>query len=117
MLKKEARYEGTMLKDADLVLVAYGTMARICSAVVRRLRKEGKKVGLIRPVTLWPFPVQAFLPKTSPARNFLVAEMSYGQMLEDVKLALDGRAQVNFIGRAGGGFPLEEVIAAEARKL
>jgi len=85
--------------------------------VVRRLRKEGKKVGLIRPVTLWPFPVQAFLPKTSPARNFLVAEMSYGQMLEDVKLALDGRAQVNFIGRAGGGFPLEEVIAAEARKL
>ncbi|MDD3982622.1 MAG: 3-methyl-2-oxobutanoate dehydrogenase subunit VorB [Candidatus Omnitrophota bacterium] len=117
MLKKEARYEGTMLKDADLVLVAYGTMARICSAVVRRLRKEGKKAGLIRPVTLWPFPVQAFLPKTSPARNFLVAEMSYGQMLEDVKLALDGRAQVNFIGRAGGGFPLEEVIAAEARKL
>ena len=114
---KETRYEGMMLKDADLVLVAYGTMARICAAVVRQLRSEGKKAGLIRPVTLWPFPAEAFLPSVSPARAYLVAEMSYGQMLEDVKLALNGRARVNFIGRAGGGFPREEAIAAEARKL
>lgn len=117
VLEKEAKYESMMLKDAELVLVAYGTMARICASAVRRLRREGRKAGMIRPVTLWPFPAQAFLPGVSPARKFLVAEMSYGQMLEDVKLALNGRAQVNFIGRAGGGFPLEEAITAEARRL
>lgn len=113
MRKKEQRWEELFIKDAEVILVAYGTMARIAKSVVLRLRDKGKKIGLIRPVSLWPFPEKAFQKFLTPnpkLRTFLAIEMSYGQMLEDVKLAVNGRAPVEFFGRAGGGVPTEEEI-------
>ncbi len=108
----EQRYEGLCLNDAKIILVAYGSMARIAKGVVARLRAKGKKIGLIRPITLWPFPQNLFRQialKHKKAR-FLVLEMSYGQMVEDVKLALNGKLPVDFFGRSGGGIPTEEEI-------
>lgn len=113
---KEQRWEDMFLDDAKIILVAYGTMARIARAAVNKLRAKGKKVGLIRPITLWPFPKNVFAPyavRRTPYKKsliFLVVEMSYGQMLEDVKLAVNGKAGVEFLGRAGGGIPTEEEI-------
>jgi 2-oxoglutarate ferredoxin oxidoreductase subunit alpha len=112
--KREERWEEFMVQDAKLVLVAYGSMARIACSAVKALRVKGKKVGLIRPITLWPFPRQAFAKAKD---RYLAVEMSYGQMVEDVRLALDGRAIVEFLGRSGGGIPAEEEIIARARKL
>jgi 2-oxoglutarate ferredoxin oxidoreductase subunit alpha len=110
--QKEQRYEGIFLDDARIILVAYGTMARIAKSAVRRLRDKGKKIGLIRPISLWPFPEKIFQRLTTGNKRltFLVLEMSYGQMLEDVKLALEGKARVEFLGRSGGGVPTEEEI-------
>lgn len=117
--EKEQRYEGAHLDDARIILVAYGTMARIAKSAVSRLRKEGKRVGLIRPITLWPFPNKVFNrlnAKTPKRTTFLVTEMSYGQMLEDVKLAVNGKANIEFLGRAGGGIPTEEQIIDFVKK-
>jgi 2-oxoglutarate ferredoxin oxidoreductase subunit alpha len=110
--EKEERYEGVFLKDAQVVLVAYGTMARIAKGVVYKLREKGERVGLIRPVTLWPFPagIIRHLAISRKRLAFLVIEMSYGQMVEDVRLSLNGKAKVEFLGRAGGGIPTEEEI-------
>jgi 2-oxoglutarate ferredoxin oxidoreductase subunit alpha len=110
--QKEQRWEDMGLADAKVILVAYGIMSRLARSAVHKLREKGKKVGLIRPITLWPFPAKAF---RRPAINnrrvvFLVAEMSYGQMLEDVKLAVNGRVPVGFLGRSAGGVPTEEEI-------
>jgi len=116
MQKKEQRYEGLFLDDARVILVAYGTMARIARGAVSRLRKEGKKVGLLRPITLWPFPADIFA-KIKRKAKFLVVEMSYGQMVEDVRLSLEGKAQVGFLGRSGGGIPTEEEIIKYAKSL
>ena len=107
---EEQRWEELSLDDARIVLVAYGTMARIARGAVRGLRKKGKKVGLIRPISLWPFPEKAFAHNSSNRVRYLVIEMSYGQMLEDVRLVVEGRAPVEFLGRAGGGIPSEEEI-------
>ena len=109
---KETRYEGLFLEDAKIIVVAYGTMARIAKSVVNKLREQGKKIGLIRPVTLWPFPKKIFqrLAVSDKLLVFLVIEMSYGQMLEDVQLAVNGKAPVEFLGRSGGGVPTEEEI-------
>ena len=107
---KEQDWEEFLIDDAKIVLVAYGSMFRIAKPVVKALRANGKKVGLLRPITLWPFPLKAF----AKTRNkYLVVEMSYGQMIEDVKLSLNGRAAVEFLGRAGGGVPTEEEIIAK----
>lgn len=108
--EKEQKYEGLFLNDAKIILVAYGTMARIAKSAMLRLREKGKKVGLIRPITLWPFPNNAFTKHQTPNTKHLVVEMSYGQMVEDVKLAVNGKAKVEFYGRAGGGIPTEEEI-------
>jgi 2-oxoglutarate/2-oxoacid ferredoxin oxidoreductase subunit alpha len=106
---KEVRFESLFLADAKVVLVAYGTMARIAKSVISRLRDTGKKVGLIRPISLWPFPQQPFNLKNKKVK-YLVLEMSYGQMLEDVQLAVCGRHQVEFLGRSGGGILSQEQI-------
>ena len=118
--QKEQRWQEYLLDDAKIILVAYGTMARIAKAAVNQLRKEGIKAGLIRPITLWPFPAKVFIPDintTSKRVTFLVVEMSYGQMLEDVKLAVNGRCPVKFYGRAGGGIPTEEEIIKYAKNI
>ena len=106
---REQRYEGLSLDDGKIILVAYGTMARIAKNVVAKLAKKGKKIGLIRPITLWPFPNNVF-SSLKRKQKILVVEMSYGQMLEDVRLAVNGRLEVGFLGRAGGGIPKEEEI-------
>lgn len=111
--KNEQRFEGLYLEDARIILVAYGSMARIARSVVERLRKKGKRAGLLRPISLWPFPTDIFaklLKKKRETLRFFVAEMSYGQMLQDVKLAVGGKAPVAFYGRSGGGIPTEEEI-------
>jgi 2-oxoglutarate ferredoxin oxidoreductase subunit alpha len=92
-------------------------MARIARGAVNKLRAKGKKIGLIRPVTLWPFPQKAFTKHLTPKTKYLVIEMSYGQMLEDVKLAVNGKAKVEFLGRSGGGIPKEEDIIKSLLRL
>jgi 2-oxoglutarate ferredoxin oxidoreductase subunit alpha len=95
-------------------------MARIAKSALRQLREKGKPVGLIRPISLWPFPDKIFkqiIKKRAKKAKFLVVEMSYGQMLEDVKLAVNGKSEVEFLGRAGGGMPSEEEIISRITKL
>ena len=113
---KETRYEDLFLSDAKVILVAYGTMARIAKSAISQLRSAGKKIGLIRPISLWPFPQQPFNLKNSKVK-YLVLEMSYGQMLEDVRLAVGGRREVEFLGRSGGGVPSEEQIINKVKKI
>jgi 2-oxoglutarate ferredoxin oxidoreductase subunit alpha len=117
--KKEQRFEGLFLDDAEVILVAYGSMARIAKSLVKLLRSKGKKVGLIRPITLWPFPTNIFkeLVVGKKRLKFLVVEMSYGQMVEDVRLALEGKAQVEFFGRSGGGVPTGDEITKMVMRL
>ena len=121
--QKEFLCEDFYLKDSQIILVAYGTMSRIAKQVMLDARKRGLKVGLIRPITLWPFPKSQITQtinrlhrkKTRPV--FLVVEMSYGQMLEDVRLAVEGKCKVDFYGRAGGGIPTEEEILNKVQNL
>ncbi len=118
--RKEERYESLSLDDAKIILVAYGTMARIAKGIVRQLRDKGKKIGLIRPISLWPFPNKIFKQiseKKGKRAKFLAIEMSLGQMLEDVKLAVNGKCEVEFLGRAGGGIPSEEEIIKKINSL
>ncbi|MFH1414259.1 MAG: 3-methyl-2-oxobutanoate dehydrogenase subunit VorB, partial [Candidatus Omnitrophota bacterium] len=117
--EKEQLSESLFLDDAKVILVAYGSMARIVNSAVSKLRQKNKKVGLIRPISLWPFPKKIFKGLTLRSKNlkFLVIEMSYGQMIEDVQLALNGNSGVEFIGRAGGGIPTEEQIIKKVRLL
>jgi len=117
--QKEQRWEEMFLDEAKVVLVAYGTMARIAKAAIKQLRAKGKKIGLIRPIALWPFPTNIFRRLTTAHKQlkFLVIEMSYGQMLEDVKLVVNGRCPVEFFGRAGGGVPTEEGIIKKVKNL
>ncbi len=114
--KKEARYEGLFLSDAKVILVAYGTMARIAKSAISQLRSIGKKIGLIRPISLWPFPQAPFNVKNKKLK-YLVIEMSSGQMVEDVRLAVCGRQQIEFLGRSGGGVPSEEEIINKIKKI
>lgn len=100
--RREAQFEAYATEDAQLIVVAYGTAARIAKGAVRRLRQKEMKVGLFRPITLWPFPSKALLAQAESAHHFLVFEMSMGQMVEDVKLALNGKARVDLYGRPGG---------------
>jgi pyruvate/2-oxoacid:ferredoxin oxidoreductase alpha subunit len=118
--REETRSEGYRLEDAELVLVAFGIVARVLRSVVDRLRHEGIAAGLLRPITLWPFPDGALeeLAKRDRVKQFLVVEMSEGQMLKDVKLAVLGRKPVAFYGRMGGNIPTEaEVVSAAKRQL
>jgi len=115
--EKETRFEEVLTKDAELIIVAYGTTSRIAKAAVQSLRKKNKKAGLIRPITLWPFPDKAIKDAAKNTKVFLVVEMSCGQMIEDVELAVCGRRPVHFYGRPGGGVPTPEEIEKEAEKL
>jgi 2-oxoglutarate ferredoxin oxidoreductase subunit alpha len=117
--KKEQRFEAVHTEDAQLILVAYGTMGRIAKSVLQQLREQGKKVGLIRPISLWPFPKEIFRSVKCQVSSvkFLVIEMSYGQMVEDVRLAVEGKAKVEFLGRSGGGIPTEEEIIKHAKSI
>ncbi|MEB2309552.1 2-oxoglutarate oxidoreductase subunit KorA [Candidatus Brocadiaceae bacterium B188] len=101
----EVRYETVNTHKADIVLVAYGTSARVCADVVRKSRQLEFKVGLIRPITLWPFPKEIIRKISEKVPCILTVEMSAGQMVEDVRLAVEGKCPVHFYGRTGGGVP------------
>jgi 2-oxoglutarate ferredoxin oxidoreductase subunit alpha len=117
MRRDEVRVETANIKDADTVIVAYGSVARTAKASMIKARAKGLKVGLIRPITLWPFPDRAIEESAATARRFLVVEMNAGQMVEDVKLALNGKAPVDFYGRMGGGIPTEDEILGRIEAL
>ncbi len=102
---KEVRYEEINTENADIVIVAYGTSARICKEVLERKQTPNIKVGLLRPITLWPFPTETIRNISENVQAILTVEMSAGQMVEDVRLSVSGRCPVHFYGRTGGGIP------------
>jgi len=112
----EVRYESINIENADLIIVAYGTVARIVKTVIQKAKKEGINIGLIRPITLFPFPEKIISKTAERIKKFLVVEMSLGQMIEDVKLAVNGKAEVNFYGRCGGIIPTPIEILKELNK-
>lgn len=115
--KNEVRYETQNLEGAEIVLCAYGTVSRICKSAMQQLADEGIKVGLIRPISIWPYPFQAFEEIDDTTKDLLVVEMNTGQMLDDVKIASHGRWPVHFYGRQGGAIPSIEEIVDEVKKI
>ena len=113
----EVRHEAVNTDDADVVLVAYGTTSRVCRSAMDRARAAGVRVGLVRPITVSPFPYQAIADVARTARALLTVEMSLGQMVEDVRLAVCGATPVHFYGTTGGIVPTASAIAEEARKI
>ncbi len=114
--EKECRWEELEARDADILLVAYGTSSRLCRAAMVPLLKEGYKVGLFRPISLWPFPEEALNAITSPKTTVLAVEMSFGQMVDDVRLALNGKCDVRFYGRGGGEMMTVEQVLEGIRQ-
>lgn len=115
--QREARAEEWRTEGAEIVLVGYGIVARILKAVAAEARAEGLAVGVLRPITLFPFPVENFRKIATRARVFLVVELSTGQMLEDVRLALNGARPVEFLSRVGGNVPSHAEVLEQVRKL
>ncbi len=115
--REEARAEEWRTADAEVVLVGYGIVARILKAVTAEARAMGIRVGLLRPITLYPFPVEHFKRAAERARVFAVVEMSNGQMVEDVRLAVNGARPVEFLGRAGGNVPTHHEVLDLVSKL
>jgi 2-oxoglutarate/2-oxoacid ferredoxin oxidoreductase subunit alpha len=111
MTQRLPQCEEYLIDDAKLIVIAYGTAARIAKGAVNRARAEGLKVGLIRPITLWPFPEAAIRSAAKKTKVFLTFEMSTGQMVDDVRLALEGAAECEFYGRPGGVVPLPQEVA------
>lgn len=107
---KEVRYAEMFTDDADLVVVAFGTAARIAQSAVKEARSMGKKVGLFRPISLWPFPSRRLSEISRYVKHFLVVEMNAGQMLEDVRLAAGSSPDVKFFGKLGGFVPMPDEI-------
>jgi len=111
--RREVRWEGWQLDDAEFAIVAYGTAARVARSAIARAREKGIRVGLFRPITLWPFPERELARLSGSLHGILTVEMSSGQMVEDVRLAVEGRCPVAFHGRMGGLVPTpDEVLGA-----
>ena len=117
MEQNECRWQEELTEDADYVLVAYGTTARIARSAMRKLRDKGIKAGLIRPITLWPFPNAPIQAAATHAKCFLTVEMSMGQMVDDVRLAVNGAKPVHFFGRTGGIVPTVREIVEQVEQL
>ena len=113
--ENEVRYQTYRTEDAELILVAYGSMARVCESAMRMAREEGLKVGMIRPISLWPFPEAAF--RGIVGKKFLVCELSAGQMVEDVKLSVEDKRDVSFFGKLGGTTPSPKAVLEQIRKM
>ena len=113
MEMNEVRFETSNCEDAEHLIIAYGCMARICENTVEQARKEGIKVGLLRPITLYPYPTKEIQRLVPQLKSIMSVELSAGQMVEDVRLAVNGKIPVNFFGRLGGIVPSpEEVLDA-----
>jgi len=113
----EVRWKEYETDDAEVLLVAFGTVGRICQTVVREARRKGLRVGLLRPITVWPFPSARLAELSRQVRAMLAVEMSAGQMVEDVRLAVEGRCPVHFYGRMGGIIPLPDEILPQVERL
>jgi 2-oxoglutarate ferredoxin oxidoreductase subunit alpha len=114
---KEVLFEAFGLEDADVVCVAYGTTSRIVKNAIKISKEKGIKVGLIRPITLWPYPYEVFKQINLNAKGILTVEMSLGQMIDDVKIAVEGKLPVYFNGRAGGMIPTPASIVEDIEKI
>ena len=116
---KETRVETIDCEGADIILTAFGTVSRICRNVMVQAAKEGIKVGLIRPITLWPFPSETYarFVEQPSVQAVLDIELNLGQMVEDVRLAINGRKPVHFHGRTGGNLPTQREILEKVRQL
>ena len=109
----EARHETYLTEDADVLVVGYGIVSRVLRTTVEQARKSGLKAGLFRPITLWPFPSEALAEPASRVQKVIVVELSNGQMVEDVRLAVNGRVPVEFYARVGGNVPSVEELHAQ----
>jgi 2-oxoglutarate ferredoxin oxidoreductase subunit alpha len=115
--KNEIRYKEYFLEDAEIVIVGFGTAGRVSFSAVRAAREEGIKVGLFRPISLNPFPFSKITELSKRASAFLVVEMNTGQMLDDVRLAVENRVPIDFYGRPGGTVPYPEEVLGEIRRM
>ncbi len=115
--QNEVRYEAHLVEDAEIVLVAFGTAARVAKTAVQHLRREGMPIGLFRPITLWPFPEEELRAVAEKTGALLVVEMNAGQMLQDVQRIVGRDLPVEFLGRMGGQIPLPEEVETAARAL
>ena len=114
--KNEVRYEAIDTEDCEYLFVAFGSMARICQKVMEIAREEGIKIGLLRPITLWPFPSQQIKEAAKNVKGIMVVELSAGQMIEDVKLAVECNVDVKHYGRFGGIVPTPEEVLDALKK-
>ncbi len=112
----EVRYEEVKCDDADYLLVAFGSAARICQKTIDLARNEGIKVGLVRPITLWPFPTEVLHAYGGKVKGMLTVELNAGQMVEDVRLAVNGQIEVAHYGRLGGIVPTPEGVLAALKE-
>jgi 2-oxoglutarate ferredoxin oxidoreductase subunit alpha len=118
MEKNEVRYEEMQCEDAEYIFIAYGTSARLCQKSVQLAREKGIKAGLLRPITLFPFPKKRINDLAGQVKGFLSVEMSAGQMVEDIQLACEGKAKVEYFGRFGGIIPSpNEILEAMKTKI
>jgi 2-oxoglutarate ferredoxin oxidoreductase subunit alpha len=117
MKKEEVRFESFFTEGARLIVAAFGSMARVSKTSVELAREEGMKVGLLRPITLFPFPEKAFYDLSQRIKLFLTVELNTGQMVEDVKLSVARDAQVYFYGRPPGSLPTPEDVLEEIKKV
>ena len=115
--EKEVRFEEFQCEDAEYILVAYGTSARVCQKAVELSREQGIKVGLLRPITLFPYPSKQINKLAGKVRLFLTVEMSAGQMVEDVRLAVNGKVPVHYYGRMGGMIPTPDEVVDNLKKI
>ena len=115
--RNEVRYKEYFLDDAEFVIIGFGTAGRVALSAVRQARQKGIRVGLLRPITVSPFPVEVIDQLVGRVSGFLVTEMNSGQMLEDVRLAVQGRVPVEFYGRMGGVVPFTEEILHEIERI
>ena len=115
----EIRYDAIHCEDADVIMVAFGTVSRVCSNVIRQAQALGIKVGLFRPITLWPYPSTALaeLAAQSSVKGLLDVELNAGQMIEDVRLAVNGSKPVHFHGRTGGNLPTQKELLEKIRTI
>ncbi len=113
--EKEVRYRETETSDATIIIVAYGTMARIARTTVKMARSQGIKLGLVQPITLWPFPYAPLRALSDRVDTILTVEMSAGQMVEDVRLAVCDHAKTPFYGELGGLVPTPKDILREVK--
>jgi len=116
-MKQEIRFEEYQTEDADLIVIGYGVVSRVLQSAVDALRAQGKKIGMLRPITLFPFPTQRIAELADTVKKFIVVELSNGQMVDDVRLALNGKRPVEFYGRMGGVVPTTEEIVEQVKKL